>query len=1014
MSRKRSISALLNKDTSSQSKERIKSRSKVACHCNKCNGLLIDPRTKLEHERRQSKNLLQPALTKQDSIDNLDILMDFSSIQEPAVSEDPSIQKSALPEELEFIFQPRKRKPAPNRATFDIPSETDDVQMDNEDNISATSTESDDNNELYDTFEDYSTPPFEHLSDFDENSTDSQFKWIIMWIMNFRIKFNLPNTAIDALIKFIKLLLEDVDGVKFESFCSSLYTANKSLGISDAFVKFVACKKCHKLYNIEKVARFRQDNSISTMKCTHVEFPNSATKRSKICGTALSIQTRLLCGSIKSKPELIFPFATIQHQLADMYQRPGFENSLRHWTNRTTFDNLICDIYDGDIWKTFKEDPFDQKSALFFRHEKADSHLGLVLNLDWFQPYSGLTYSIGVIYAAIANLPHDIRFKRENMLILGVIPGPSEPSLHQINHYISPVVDDLNFLWNGITLNLTAECLEGKTIRAALILVSCDIPAARKLCGHISALVSCHRCNKKANYINNQHNFGDMKNMDEWFIRKDSALHRQKAIEWRRCKSNAARKRFVSENGIRWSELLRLQYFDPIRHVVIDPMHCLFLGIAKWIVKRIWIDEGILTQNMLNEMQHMMQRFQIPTDIGRIPGKINSGEGFSSFTADQWRNFIVIYATVVCWKNLSNTDRRILSHFVQVCQILVCRIVKRNLMNEAHERLIKIIKLIECKYGQEKITPNLHLSLHLCECAYDYGPLYSFWCFSFERMNGFLGSLPNSNRNIESELMRRLSVDKQIIQLTDSENVKGIELLDNQPLVESLSVPNQFSADEMHRFLINTYNIQSSVITGTEKLPGELLHPKKQDSTIPAEMLNILVDYYKAAYETISFRKPFSDDLDDSVIVRDRLNQHGRCRIGSETFGSTMSSRHIKSSFVLAQFVNKDGSIDLYPGQVQYFFTHLLHLPNETKEHKLAYIRWYQSANSAAIRFYFSVDNTCNVELWGTDFYPQKRECIIPIHNIYSRFIPFKYKISNRKNSCEYLAVIPLNRKFNI
>ena len=63
-------------------------------------------------------------------------------------------------------------------------------------------------------------------------------------------------------------------------------------------------------------------------------------------------------------------------------------------------------------------------------------------------------------------------------------------------------------------------------------------------------------------------------------------------------------------------------------------------------------------------------------------------------------------------------------------------------MDEAHKGLIEIIKLIEEYYGEEKITPNLHLSLHLCECSYDYGPLYSFWCFSFERMNGILGK-PN-------------------------------------------------------------------------------------------------------------------------------------------------------------------------------------------------------------------------------------------------------------------------------
>ena len=61
-------------------------------------------------------------------------------------------------------------------------------------------------------------------------------------------------------------------------------------------------------------------------------------------------------------------------------------------------------------------------------------------------------------------------------------------------------------------------------------------------------------------------------------------------------------------------------------------------------------------------------------------------------------------------------------------------------MREAHDRLIEIVTLIEEGHGRDKITPNLHLSLHLRECLYDYGPLYAFWCFSFERMNGTLGN----------------------------------------------------------------------------------------------------------------------------------------------------------------------------------------------------------------------------------------------------------------------------------
>ena len=170
-------------------------------------------------------------------------------------------------------------------------------------------------------------------------------------------------------------------------------------------------------------------------------------------------------------------------------------------------------------------------------------------------------------------------------------------------------------------------------------------------------------------------------------------------------------------------------------------MHCLFLGIARWIVKRIWVNEKVLKLESLRAIQRKMNQFQVPVDIGRISGKVECGEGFANFTADQWRIFFTVYATVSLWKHLPDIDRKILTFFVRICSILVERIVQSDLMVEAHQKLVEIIKLIEQTYGRDFITPNLHLSLHLLEYCTDYGPLYAFWCFSFERMNGVLGEL---------------------------------------------------------------------------------------------------------------------------------------------------------------------------------------------------------------------------------------------------------------------------------
>ena len=37
----------------------------------------------------------------------------------------------------------------------------------------------------------------------------------------------------------------------------------------------------------------------------------------------------------------------------------------------------------------------------------------------------------------------------------------------------------------------------------------------------------------------------------------------------------------------------------------------------------------------------------------------------------------------------------------------------------------------------------------------DYGPSHAFWCFSFERYNGLLGSFHTNQKAIEPQIMRK-------------------------------------------------------------------------------------------------------------------------------------------------------------------------------------------------------------------------------------------------------------------
>ena len=58
-------------------------------------------------------------------------------------------------------------------------------------------------------------------------------------------------------------------------------------------------------------------------------------------------------------------------------------------------------------------------------------------------------------------------------------------------------------------------------------------------------------------------------------------------------------------------------------------------------------------------------------------------------------------------------------------------------------------------HGKHRVTPNIYLHTHLVECVLHYGPVYSFWLFSFERYNGILGEYGTNTCAVEIQLIRK-------------------------------------------------------------------------------------------------------------------------------------------------------------------------------------------------------------------------------------------------------------------
>ena len=210
------------------------------------------------------------------------------------------------------------------------------------------------------------------------------------------------------------------------------------------------------------------------------------------------------------------------------------------------------------------------------------------------------------------------------------------------------------------------------------------------------------------------------------------------AERFRESKTRAQQQDIEKEFGIRYSVLLELPYFDAARMCVVDPMHNLLLGTARHAVE-MWKEKQILSKKHFDDIQQKVDSFVFPSDIGRVPVKISSG--FPGFTAEQWKNWTIFYSLFALKDTLPPQHYRCWHLFVKVCFLLCRRSITREQIKEADQMIFQFLQLFKQLYGAEKCNVNMHLHGHLAKCIEDFGPVYSFWCFAYERINGIIKSL---------------------------------------------------------------------------------------------------------------------------------------------------------------------------------------------------------------------------------------------------------------------------------
>jgi hypothetical protein len=263
--------------------------------------------------------------------------------------------------------------------------------------------------------------------------------------------------------------------------------------------------------------------------------------------------------------------------------------------------------------------------------------------------------------------------------------------------------------------------------------------------------------------------------------------------------------------------------------------------------------------------------------------------------------------------------------------------IKISDVGTAHSLLLKFCRDVEKIYGTNRITPNMHM--HLADCILDYGPVYSFWLFSFEWYNGILGNYSTNNKSIELQIMRKFLRDQ---------NLREFEFPDDcaQHFKDLTEKIRQREGSEHEtcpidlKQCINVIELCNGAIDIQNQLWFSLdgysfgsLHVIEQ---LDNDEHGYLIDVYKMFLPCLS--------SNDVPVLYDK---YASIEFAGERYGSRFS-RLDRFASILAKWAGRfDGNVNLEtqderPGVIEYFMRQSISHGDKTYSFSFAYVHWFQ------------------------------------------------------------------------
>ena len=189
-----------------------------------------------------------------------------------------------------------------------------------------------------------------------------------------------------------------------------------------------------------------------------------------------------------------------------MLARPGIEDAIELHMRSGLLKEELMDIISSPTLQGFT----DHTGHHFIRTQGNEICLVWVLSANWYNPCgnkaSGQVVSTRAIAMVCLSLPSSLRTLEENIYLSGLIPGPQEPSVNAINHFLVPLFNNLNVSYKQrVHYSQTHYYPSGYTFQSTIIPVIADTMASKKItdnCTH-SAVYFCFHCRLHQDCVRN-------------------------------------------------------------------------------------------------------------------------------------------------------------------------------------------------------------------------------------------------------------------------------------------------------------------------------------------------------------------------------------------------------------------------------------------------------------------------------------------------------------------------------